>query len=164
VFGDNQSVLINSELPHSTLQKRHQALCFHRVREAVAAKIVGFYKIDGTNNPADMLSKHWAVHQVWTVLRPLLFCRGETYPPDKPECDKGEYQDLNAPSIVSDSKSLVRDSVTNDRKSFAPHVTGVSEIQDLEAKKIQHGNLGGSESAVKNTGSLSSWKTKIKQD
>ena len=64
MFGDNQSVLTNSTLPHSTLQKRHQMLSFHKVREAVAAKVLAFHKIEGTLNPADMLSKHWAMHQV----------------------------------------------------------------------------------------------------
>jgi hypothetical protein len=50
------------------------ALSFHRVREAIgAAKIIGFYHVNGVRNPADILSKHWGYQQVWKLLRPLLF-------------------------------------------------------------------------------------------
>jgi hypothetical protein len=37
LFRDNASVVITSSIPHSSLKKRHNALCFHRVREAIAA-------------------------------------------------------------------------------------------------------------------------------
>jgi len=33
LFGDNQSVVTSSTLPHSKLNKRHNALCYHKVRE-----------------------------------------------------------------------------------------------------------------------------------
>ena len=39
MFGDNRSVVKRATLPHSTLSKRHNILAFHRVREAIAAKI-----------------------------------------------------------------------------------------------------------------------------
>jgi hypothetical protein len=32
MFGDNQSVVTNSTIPHSSLNKRHNALAYHRVR------------------------------------------------------------------------------------------------------------------------------------
>jgi hypothetical protein len=57
LFGDNQSVLISSTIPHSSLMKRHNALAYHRVREAVAAKILHFIYINSKQNPADMLTK-----------------------------------------------------------------------------------------------------------
>jgi hypothetical protein len=38
VFGDNQSMVDSATIPHSKLHKRHNALSFHRVREAIAAK------------------------------------------------------------------------------------------------------------------------------
>ena len=43
MFGDNQSVVTSSTIPHSALNKRHNALSYHRVREAVAAGIIRFY-------------------------------------------------------------------------------------------------------------------------
>ena len=43
MFGDNRSVVTRATLPHSTLSKRHNILAFHRVREAIAAKIINFH-------------------------------------------------------------------------------------------------------------------------
>jgi hypothetical protein len=42
VFGDNKTVVESSIRPHDKLHKRHMTLSFHRVREAIAAKTVGF--------------------------------------------------------------------------------------------------------------------------
>ena len=79
MFGDNQSVVTNSTLPHSQLSKRHNALSYHKVREAIACKnLLGFYHIAGDKNPADILSKHWGFQQVWPQLKALLFWSGET--------------------------------------------------------------------------------------
>lgn len=114
MFGDNQSVVTNSTLPHSTLQQRHHALAYHRVREAIASKVISYHWIDGTTNPADILSKHWGMAQAWPLLRPILFCRGDTYKdrykdPDKKTRDipiktNGEYQDPDS-GTVSDPAS-----------------------------------------------------------
>jgi hypothetical protein len=78
MFGDNESVVNSSAQPHAKLHKRHTALSFHRVREAIAAGIVGFFYIPGASNPADILSKHWGYQQVWKLLQPLLFWQGDT--------------------------------------------------------------------------------------
>ena len=78
MFGDNQSVITSSTIPHSLLAKRHNALSYHQVREAIAAKIVKFFHIEGTTNPADILSKHCGHPQMWPHVRPLLFYSGET--------------------------------------------------------------------------------------
>jgi hypothetical protein len=73
MFGDKKTVVESSIRPHAKLHKQHMALSFHRVREVIAAKIIGFYHVDGVRNPADILSKHWDYQQVWKLLRPLLF-------------------------------------------------------------------------------------------
>ena len=78
MFGDNQSVVTSSTVPHSSLNKRHNALSYHRVREAIAAKILGFHHIDGKINPADVLTKHGGYQQHWPLVKPLLFWRGDT--------------------------------------------------------------------------------------
>ena len=78
MFGDNESVVGSSTLPHAKLHKRHTALSFHRVREAIASKMVQFHHIPGAINPADILSKHWDYSQVWDVLKPILFWEGDT--------------------------------------------------------------------------------------
>jgi hypothetical protein len=78
MFGDNQSVITSSTIPHSLLSKRHNALSYHRVREAIARKIFYFCKIEGNQNPADCLTKP-AGHQVfWPIVRLMLFWRGDT--------------------------------------------------------------------------------------
>jgi hypothetical protein len=78
VFGDNKTVVDSSTVPHAKLHKRHNALSFHRVREAVAAKFIVMYHLEGIFNPADILSKHWSYPQVWHNLKPLLFFQGDT--------------------------------------------------------------------------------------
>jgi hypothetical protein len=78
MFGDNESVVNSSMKMEAKLHKRHTALSFHRVREAIASQAVGFYHLAGSRNPADILSKHWAYSAVWKFLRPLLFWQGDT--------------------------------------------------------------------------------------
>jgi hypothetical protein len=77
MFGDNQAVVMNSSIPHSSLNKRHNALSYHQVREMIAAKILGYNWIDGKLNPTDIVSKHWAYPQIWHLLKPLLFYSGD---------------------------------------------------------------------------------------
>ena len=87
VFGDNETVINTASVPHSKLHKRHNALSYHRVREAIAAGITSLHHIAGKMNPADILSKHWDYSSVWELLRPLLFWKGDTsvLAKDKPQ-------------------------------------------------------------------------------
>jgi transposase InsO family protein len=78
IFGDNESVVNSSIHPDAKLHKRHNALSFHRVREAIASGKYVFTHISGENNPADILSKHWGYSSVWHMLKALLFVSGET--------------------------------------------------------------------------------------
>ena len=78
MFGDNRTVVDSSSIPQSRLHKRHVLLSFHRVREAIAAKVLYFIHIPGAINPADILSKHWSYQKVWAQLQPLLFWKGNT--------------------------------------------------------------------------------------
>ncbi|MEL7196229.1 MAG: reverse transcriptase domain-containing protein [Bacteroidota bacterium] len=78
MFGDNKSVVDSATIPHAKLHKRHTMLSFHRVREAIASKYIRFYHIEGENNPADILSKHWGYAQIWPMLKPILFYQGNT--------------------------------------------------------------------------------------
>ena len=68
LFGDNRSVVTSATLPHSTLTKRHNILAFHRVREAIAAKLMAFYWIQSAYNLSDMLSKHWDHPTVYPMI------------------------------------------------------------------------------------------------
>ena len=76
LFGDNRSVVTSATLPHSTLTKRHNIPAFHRVREAIAAKLMAFYWIQSAFNLSDMLSKHWDHPTVYQMMLKLLITRG----------------------------------------------------------------------------------------
>lgn len=78
MFGDNKSVVDSSMQLFAKLHKRHTMLSFHRVREAVASGMIGFYFISGEDNPADILSKHWGYTQIKERLKSLLFWKGDT--------------------------------------------------------------------------------------
>jgi hypothetical protein len=57
VFCDNNGVVKNASIPHSTLLKKHNAINYHAVREAVAAQIILVIKEDGMTNLADLFTK-----------------------------------------------------------------------------------------------------------
>jgi hypothetical protein len=48
------------------------------VREAIAAGIIALYFKKGKDNPADILSKHWAYNDIKHVLQPILYWKGNT--------------------------------------------------------------------------------------
>lgn len=78
LFGDNESVVKSGTIPQSQLGKRHHALAYHFTREAVASKMVVFNYIPSELNVADILSKHWGHSQIYPMLKPILFYRGNT--------------------------------------------------------------------------------------
>ena len=78
MFGDNQSVITSSTIPHSNLNKRHNALSYHRVREAISAKVMYFIHIDGKLNPSDVMTKFLGYAKFWPLIQPFLFWKGET--------------------------------------------------------------------------------------
>jgi hypothetical protein len=89
MFGYNKLVVDSSMGFDAKLHKRHTALSFHKVREAIAARKIIFMHIPGAINPADILSKHWEYAAVWKLLRPLLFWKGD--PANIPEKDNSRH-------------------------------------------------------------------------
>ena len=77
MFGDNKSVVTSSTVPHSLLSKRHNILSYHRVREAIAAKILVFHWCDSSQNKSDILSKHWEFSKVFHIIRDLFDFQGK---------------------------------------------------------------------------------------
>jgi len=57
VLCDNKTVVDNSTVPSSTLKKKHNAICYHRVREAVAAQTIRIAHVPTGQNLADMFTK-----------------------------------------------------------------------------------------------------------
>jgi hypothetical protein len=69
VLCDNNGVVKNTTIPESKLAKKHNAINYHAVREAVAAKIICVGKEDGRTNLADLFTK------VLTADRRQALCR-----------------------------------------------------------------------------------------
>ena len=57
VYSDNQSVVTNASDALSKLNKKHNSIAFHRVREACAGKWIQVAKVDTNHNWADPLTK-----------------------------------------------------------------------------------------------------------
>ena len=70
VFCDNESVFKNATRTESTLKKKHNAIAYHRTREAIAAGIIRVAWEDGRFNIADVLTKLLAGPK----LRQLISC------------------------------------------------------------------------------------------
>eukprot|EP00957_Ditylum_brightwellii_P039302 2973277-Ditylum_brightwellii.AAC.1 len=68
-------MITNTSLPHSTLKKQVLANSYHRVREAVASRIVSVVYCDTKYNLVDIGTKslNGAVHQ--------FFLRNQNFPP-----------------------------------------------------------------------------------
>jgi hypothetical protein len=73
MYGDNMSVVLNTTIPSSQLKKKHNAIAYHRVREAIAARIVRFAHIPSTSNFADILTKPLSVDTFENLTNPILF-------------------------------------------------------------------------------------------
>ena len=76
MFGDNESV--HRSMPRAKLHRRHNALSFLRVREAIAFRVIGFFHLGSEENPADILSKHRGQKSAWPMLCCFLFWKGDT--------------------------------------------------------------------------------------
>jgi hypothetical protein len=74
MYGDNMSVVLNTTVPSSQLKKKHNAIAYHRVQEAIAGKIVELHHIPSTDNIADVLTKPLPVNTYHRLLQPVLFC------------------------------------------------------------------------------------------
>ena len=57
VYGDNCAVISNSLIPTLTLTKKHNAICYHPVSEAVAAGTTASGKVHTDYNVADLFTK-----------------------------------------------------------------------------------------------------------
>ena len=70
---DNQSVVVNTSVPSSVLRKKHNAIAFHRIREAAAATIIVMTYIATSLNLADLLTKGLGRMKHLNFTIPLLF-------------------------------------------------------------------------------------------
>ena len=57
VYGDNMSVIHNTQRPESTLKKKSNSICYHFVRESVAMRESLTGHIGTDENPGDIATK-----------------------------------------------------------------------------------------------------------
>jgi hypothetical protein len=67
-LGDNMSVNMNTFTPSSQLKKKHDAIAYHCVREAIAGKIITFICIPSKDNVANILTKPLPNAQLFGLL------------------------------------------------------------------------------------------------
>ncbi len=77
MLGDNKSVIISCTFASSVLKKKHQACAWHRVREAIAGKIVKFCHIDSKLNLADILTKPLNYTTAYPLLQRSIMAKPE---------------------------------------------------------------------------------------
>lgn len=73
MFCDNSGVVANTTAPESTLKKKHNAINYHRVREAVAAKVIRIAKEGTATNIADLLTKSLPAHVLRDMVTRILW-------------------------------------------------------------------------------------------
>ena len=73
MHGNNQSVVLNTTVPSSVLKKKWHACSCHRVREAIAGKIIVFKHISSAENFADVLTKPLDGDAFHALIKPHLF-------------------------------------------------------------------------------------------
>ena len=56
-YGDNMSVIHNTQSPESMLKKKSNSICYHAVCEAVVMGELLMGHVSTTENPADLLTK-----------------------------------------------------------------------------------------------------------
>jgi hypothetical protein len=73
MLGDNMSVVLNTTVPSSLLKKKNNVIAYHRVREAIAARIMRFAYIESEENVSDILTKPLSNEKFHYLMKRLLF-------------------------------------------------------------------------------------------
>jgi hypothetical protein len=72
-FVDNNSVMLNTTIPTSTLKKKRNSIAYHRVRELIAAGVIRIAKVLGEKNLADMLTKPLSANELISLAHKVLY-------------------------------------------------------------------------------------------
>jgi hypothetical protein len=78
MFGDNMSVVLNTTVSSIVLKKKHNAIAYHRVREAISARIMRFAYIKSEENVSDLLEKPLSNEKFDYLMKRWLFRVPET--------------------------------------------------------------------------------------
>jgi hypothetical protein len=73
IFGDNMTVVLNASVPSNILKKKHNAIAYHRVREAIASKVMRFAYVKSEENVSDILTKPFSNERFHHLVKNWLF-------------------------------------------------------------------------------------------
>ena len=71
IWSDNEAVVNNSSVPSQALNKKHNAVSFHMVREIVASGAARVAHVSGVDNPADLFTKILAKNKRFQFIQKL---------------------------------------------------------------------------------------------
>jgi hypothetical protein len=77
MLGDNMSVIFNTTFPSSVLEKKHNVVAYHRVREAIVARIIRLAYIKSEENVSDVITKPLNNEKYHYLMKRWLFCVSE---------------------------------------------------------------------------------------
>jgi hypothetical protein len=78
MLGDNMSVVLNITVPSTVLKKKHNGIAYHRLREAIAPRMMRFAYIKSEENVSDVLKKSLINEKFHYLMKRLLFHMEET--------------------------------------------------------------------------------------
>jgi hypothetical protein len=78
MLGDNMSVVLNTTVPSSISKKKHNAVAYHCVREAIAARKMRFAYIKSEENVSDVLTESLRNEKFHYLMKRWLFSMPET--------------------------------------------------------------------------------------
>jgi len=73
LLGDSLSIILSTTIPSATLKKKHQAICYHRIRECIAVNVLCFAHINTKTNLVDVLTKPLLNNDFLQLVKPVLF-------------------------------------------------------------------------------------------
>jgi hypothetical protein len=77
IFGDNQSVILNTTVPSSQLKKKIHACAYHRIREMISCRAIRFMHCQSIFYAADVLTKPLGGTLHRSIVNPILCGDGE---------------------------------------------------------------------------------------
>ena len=69
LYGDNNSMILNTTVPSSMLKKKHNSIAYHRVREGVAGGVVDIVHVATHDNLADILTKPLGPQEYYRLMK-----------------------------------------------------------------------------------------------
>jgi hypothetical protein len=87
-------MIISTTIPSSLLKKKHNAIGYHRIREAVAAGIVSLIHVASKQNLADILTKPLGPQSFGLLLNLFSFPLIPCHLKHEGECQTGENNEM----------------------------------------------------------------------